>query len=40
MQINDEMVEIFTPYITKHGKRIYRKDGKIWHFWTKKRNQS
>ena len=25
-------VEVFTPYITKNGRRIYRKDGKMWHF--------
>lgn len=28
--------EVFTPYITRKGKRIYRKDGRVWHFWVKK----
>lgn len=26
-------VEVFTPYITKNGKRIYKKDGGLFHFW-------
>jgi hypothetical protein len=42
MQVNPEMVnriEVFTPYITIKGKRIYRKDGKVWHFWAKPRSE-
>lgn len=27
--------EIFTPYITKNGVRIYRKNGGMFHFWVK-----
>lgn len=27
------LVEVFTPYITRKGKKVYRKDGKKWHFW-------
>ena len=26
------MIEIFTPYITKNGRRIYRQNGKCFHF--------
>jgi len=26
-------VEVFTPYITKNGRRIYKKDGGMFHFW-------
>lgn len=34
MKKEDEtLVEVFTPYITRNGKRIYRKDGRVWHFW-------
>lgn len=29
---NPNMKEIFTPYITVNGKRIYRKNGKVFHF--------
>lgn len=24
---------VYTPYITKNGVRIYRKDGKVFRFW-------
>jgi hypothetical protein len=29
----DGKIQIFTPFITKNGKRIYRPDGKMWMFW-------
>lgn len=29
----DGKVQVFTPYIVKNGKRIYRSDGKMWMFW-------
>ena len=35
--LNDDMVEVFTMYITRNGVRIYRKDGRPWHFWAKPR---
>jgi hypothetical protein len=42
MQVTPEMEgckEIFTPYITKNGKRIYHPryftDGTVYHFWIK-----
>lgn len=28
-----EMVEVFTRYITKNGKRIYPKNARFFHFW-------
>ena len=31
--------EVFTPYITKNGKRLYRKDGKVWRFLVKPRDK-
>ncbi len=30
-------VEIFTPYITKNGKRIYHPQGKLYHFFVKEK---
>lgn len=30
-------VEVFAPYITKGGKRIYPKKAKFFHFWVKTR---
>jgi hypothetical protein len=30
------LVEIFTPYITRKGKRIYNKNGKYFHFFVSK----
>lgn len=36
MEINNiqrGMKEIFTPYITKNGVRIYPKNGRLFHFW-------
>jgi len=24
---------VYSPYITKNGVRIYRKDGKVFRFW-------
>jgi hypothetical protein len=30
-------VEVFTPFITIKGKKIYRKDGRVWHFYAKRR---
>lgn len=24
---------IYTPYITKNGRKIYRKNGKVFRFW-------
>ena len=38
MEMNNNHVgekEIFTPYITKNGVRIYRKNGGMFHFWVK-----
>ena len=32
-----ELKEIVTPYITRNGKRIYRKDGRVWHFWVEEK---
>lgn len=29
----ENYVEIFTPYITKNGKRIYPTNGRYFHFW-------
>ena len=34
-----EMIEIFTPYITKNGRRIYRKNGKYFHFFVDERKR-
>jgi len=28
----NEKIYIFSPYITKNGIKIYRKDGKKWRF--------
>ncbi|EIV5186969.1 hypothetical protein AAEK50_004571 [Serratia marcescens] len=28
-----DMVEVFTPFITKNGKRIFKKDGGLFHFY-------
>nr|DAP67527.1 MAG TPA: hypothetical protein [Caudoviricetes sp.] len=30
--VPEGMVEIFTPYITVKGKRVYKKDGGMFHF--------
>ncbi|WP_263179676.1 MULTISPECIES: hypothetical protein [unclassified Shewanella] len=27
---NEDVVVIFRPYITRNGKRIFRKDGGMW----------
>jgi len=32
------MVEVFTPYITVKGKRIYHPTGGVFHFWAKPKN--
>lgn len=32
---SDDLVEVYTPYITKNGKRIFKKDGGLFHFWAK-----
>jgi hypothetical protein len=32
-----DYVEVFTPYITIKGVKVYRKDGKMWHFYAKRR---
>jgi|GEM_PF-3572674 hypothetical protein len=37
MSKKTELKEIFTPYITRNGKRIYRKDGRVWHFWVEEK---
>ncbi len=29
----EDMVEVFTPFITKNGKRIFKKDGGMFHFY-------
>lgn len=29
--------EVFAPYITKNGKRIYPKNAKFFHFWVRKK---
>lgn len=34
------LIEVFTPYITRNGRRIYRKDGRVWHFWVKKKGST
>lgn len=31
------LIEVFTPYITRNGKRIYRKDGRVWHFFAEEK---
>jgi hypothetical protein len=33
----DGLVEVFSMFITVNGKRIYRKNGKPFHFWAKPR---
>ncbi|MEA3249617.1 MAG: hypothetical protein U9Q03_04665 [Patescibacteria group bacterium] len=33
----ENLEEVFTRYITKKGKRIYRKDGKVFHFFVRKK---
>lgn len=33
----DDMVEVFTPYIVKNGKIIYPKNKKYFHFWVKRK---
>jgi hypothetical protein len=30
-------VEVFSIFITIKGKKVYRKDGKVWHFYAKRR---
>lgn len=35
--MKDDFVEIFTPYIVRNGRIIYRKNGGVFHFWVKKR---
>ena len=35
---DEELVEVYTMYITRKGVRIYRPDGRPWHFWAKPRN--
>lgn len=35
-----ELVEVFSKYITRKGVRIYRKDGRPWHFWVKKKKEA
>lgn len=37
MSKKPELKEIFTPYITRNGKRIYRKDGRVWHFFAEEK---
>lgn len=29
----DGKIQVFTQYIVRNGKRIYRSDGKMWMFW-------
>lgn len=29
----EDMVQIFTPYITIKGRKVYRKNGKMFAFW-------
>jgi len=31
--VEEDMVEVFTPFITKNGKRIFKKNGGIFHFY-------
>ncbi|CAM7152882.1 hypothetical protein [Enterobacter hormaechei] len=30
--VPEGMVEVFTPYITVKGKRVYKKNGGVFHF--------
>lgn len=29
---NENMMVVYTPYITRNGRRIYRKNGKMFRF--------
>lgn len=31
--VPEGMVEVFTPYITIKGKRVYKKNGGMFHFY-------
>lgn len=33
------LIEVFTPFITIKGKRVYRKNGSVFHFWAKPRSK-
>lgn len=35
--MSEVWVEVFTPYITRNGRVIYRKNGGVFHFWVRKR---
>lgn len=37
MDKRDDMVEVFTPFITIKGVRIYHPTGGVYHFWAKRR---
>ena len=34
---NNDMIEVYTRYITRNGKRIYPKNAKFFHFWVKRK---
>jgi hypothetical protein len=34
---NGGKIEIFCRYITRKGKKIYRKDGGLYHFWVERK---
>jgi hypothetical protein len=36
---SENLVEVFTPYITRKGKRVYKKDGGYYRFLVTKEKQ-